>query len=448
MAAHVGFHRELVRVDDVELGFFLREEVLHAVRHGFDEGLIVHGGVEQEGSAFLQIGNDVEFEDIGVEGAGDEIRVLDVIFGMDRVFPETEVATSRAAGFAGVVLEIGLRVLVGGVADDLDGALVRRNRAVAAEAIEEAARAGGRNREGFIHGDGEMGHIVLDANRESIPVLFRIEEVINGFDVLRLGVFGRKAITSADDLDVGTSFRGQSGQNVEIKRFAFCAEFFRAVEDGDFLNGSRNSFGKEFAGERAVEVDTDQTNVFATAVEFVHDFGRSFGDRAHRDDDAVRVLVAIIDKRSIVTSGETARFFEVLNRGIEDVFDFAVLAFDSLEIDIVIFRTAAGNRVGVGVQSTGTESFDFVHRKKLFPFFFVHEFHVLDFVRGTEAIEEMANRTRGFDRNQVSHRGEVSDFLDRVRADHRDAGLTDRIDILVVAENRKGTGGKATSGNV
>jgi hypothetical protein len=43
---------------------------------------------------------------------------------MDRLFAEAEVATGGAAGFAGVVLEIGLRILVRGIADDLDGALV------------------------------------------------------------------------------------------------------------------------------------------------------------------------------------------------------------------------------------------------------------------------------------------------------------------------------------
>ena len=53
VAAHAGFQSKLIGIDDVELRFLLGEEVLHAVRHGFDEGLIVHVGVEQEGAAFL-----------------------------------------------------------------------------------------------------------------------------------------------------------------------------------------------------------------------------------------------------------------------------------------------------------------------------------------------------------------------------------------------------------
>ena len=85
--------------------------MLHAVRHGLDEGLVVHGGVEQEGTAFLQVRDDVELEDVGVKGAGDEVRVLDVVFGMDGLLAEAEVAASRTARFAGVILEVGLGIL-------------------------------------------------------------------------------------------------------------------------------------------------------------------------------------------------------------------------------------------------------------------------------------------------------------------------------------------------
>jgi hypothetical protein len=51
---------------------------------------------------------------------------------MDRLFAEAEVRTGDAAGFAAIVLEIGLSVLVGRIADDLDRRLVGRNGAIAA----------------------------------------------------------------------------------------------------------------------------------------------------------------------------------------------------------------------------------------------------------------------------------------------------------------------------
>jgi hypothetical protein len=51
---------------------------------------------------------------------------------MDRLFAEAEVRTGDAAGFAAIVLEISLSILVGRIADDLDRRLVGRDRAIAA----------------------------------------------------------------------------------------------------------------------------------------------------------------------------------------------------------------------------------------------------------------------------------------------------------------------------
>ena len=44
--------------------------------------------------------------------------------------------------------------------------------------------------EGVVDWDGEMGDVIVDTNGEAIPDLLRIEEVIDGFDVLWLGILG------------------------------------------------------------------------------------------------------------------------------------------------------------------------------------------------------------------------------------------------------------------
>jgi hypothetical protein len=106
--------------------------MLHAVWHGSFESGIVHIGVEKEGTTNLKVVDDIELEDIGVKGAGDEVSVLDIIFGADWLFAEAEVATSGAAGFTGVILEIGLSILSGRIADDLDGVLVGGDGSVGA----------------------------------------------------------------------------------------------------------------------------------------------------------------------------------------------------------------------------------------------------------------------------------------------------------------------------
>ena len=126
----------------------------------------------------------------------------------------------------------------------------------------------------------------------------------------------------------------------------------------------------------------------------------------------------------------------------------AVLGFAGLEVDIVVLRPAASDRVGMGVEGPGAEFLDLIHREEFLPLFLIDEFDVLDFVRGPEAIEVMEDRDARIDRGEMGDRGEVGDLLDRGGADHGDARLPDGVDVLVIAEDRKGPGGQRTGGDV
>ena len=114
-----------------------------------------------------------------------------------------------------------------------------------------------RDDEFLIDRDREVGDVVFDADGEPVPVLLRVEEVIDRLDVFGLGILGGEAITPADD---GIEFppdRGHGGDDIEIKRLAHRPGLFGPVEDGDLLNRRRDGFGKEFGRERTIEVDFD-----------------------------------------------------------------------------------------------------------------------------------------------------------------------------------------------
>ena len=57
--------------------------------------------------------------------AGDKVGLGHVVRRTDRGITKAQVRNGDAAGLLGVVLEVGLDVLVGVVADNLDGVLVR-----------------------------------------------------------------------------------------------------------------------------------------------------------------------------------------------------------------------------------------------------------------------------------------------------------------------------------
>ena len=78
---------------------------------------------------------------------------------------EAQVADGDAAGLLGVILEVGLDVLVGMVADDLDGVLVGANGAVAAQTPELALDGAGRSNAGNgLLLQRQVGDVIHDAD--------------------------------------------------------------------------------------------------------------------------------------------------------------------------------------------------------------------------------------------------------------------------------------------
>ena len=90
-------------------------------------------------AAVLHVSDHGEaLDDVGGHVAGHEVGLVDIVGGADGLVAEAQVADGHAAGLLGVVLEVRLHVLVGVVADDLDGVLVGAHGAVAAQAPELA----------------------------------------------------------------------------------------------------------------------------------------------------------------------------------------------------------------------------------------------------------------------------------------------------------------------
>ena len=294
--------------------------------------------------------------------------------------------------------------------------------------------------EGLIDWDGKVGDVIFDTNGEASPVLFGVKEVINGFDIFWLGVFGGKTITSADDSVDVAAFLGKSGKDIEVERLTFGAVFFGSIKNSDLLDGSWDGFNKKLGVEWAVEMDFDKTDLLAFGIQSVDDFASGFGNGTHSDDDTLGVWIAIVAEWVIFTAGKTAGFGEVFLNNWGDFVEVLVLGFTGLEVDIVVLSATAGDWVGVWVKSAGSELFDFVHADKFLPFLFVDEFDVLDFVGSTETIEEVHDWSLGLDSDEVGDWGKIGDLLDGTRADHGHASLTAGIDVSVVAEDRKGAG--------
>ena len=136
-----------------------------------------------------------------------------------------------------------------------------------------------------------------------------------------------------------------------------------------------------------------------------------------------------------MTTGDFGNLFHVIRNDIRHFRKVFIAGFYPLEEDIIVFRTAAGYRIGMRVQCAFAISRKrfFIHH--VFEYIGIHHFDFLDLVRSTESIKEMHERNACLDCGQMGNACQVHRFLYGMRTKHADTGLTASIDIFVIAED-------------
>ena len=94
--------------------------------------------------------------------AGDEVGRIHEVGGADGLRPKAQVADGEDPGLLRVIDEVALDVVVGVLADDLDGVLVGPDGAVGAQAVEEGAKDPRLlASEAFVGGEARVSEVVL-----------------------------------------------------------------------------------------------------------------------------------------------------------------------------------------------------------------------------------------------------------------------------------------------
>ena len=381
--------------------------------------------------------------------AGDEVGLVDVVRRADRGVTEAQVRDRDAAGLLGVVLEVGLDVLVGVVADDLDRVLVGADGAVAAEAPELALDRGRVRRVGGVrvHGEGEVGDVVHDADGELAGGGVLLELLVDGEGSRGRLVLGAEAVTAADDGDLGLAGLIEGADDVLVEGLADGAGLLGAVEHGDLLDGGGQGGHEVLDGPRAVQADLHEADLLAVGVEVVDDLLEGVAEGAHADDHAVGVIGAVVVEEVIARAELLVDLVHVgLDHGGKRVVGL-VAGLAVLEEDVAVLVGAAGVRV-LRVEGVVAERLDGVHVEHVLEVVEVPDRDLLDLVRGAEAVEEVQERHLALDGREVGHRREVHDLLDVALGEHGEAGLAAGHDVGVVAEDVEGVGGHGTGGHV
>ena len=379
---------------------------------------------------------DVVELDVAVLVAGDVVRRVDQVGGLDGLLAEAQVGDRDAAGLLGVVGEIGLRVHVGVVADDLDRTLVGADRAVGAQAPELALHgAGGGDIQAGTHCKRGVGDVVDDADREVVLGGGGLHVVVDGLDHGGVELLGAQPVAAAEDLRrLAALHEGRA--HIHVKRVPKGSRLLGAIEHREGLGRGRNRREQVLGREGPVHPHFHQAHLLTLAGEVVDHLFDGLAAASHGDDDPVGLRVADVVKRLVAPAGEIA---DLLHGGNDDPRDLEIKGVGglaALEVDVrVLGRATQLGPLGVGAPRPelrhGLEVDELRHVLD------VDEGDLLDLVRGAEPVEEVHEGQARLDGGQMRHQAEVHDLLDRGRGEHGNPRLPHRHHVLVVAEDRQ-----------
>ena len=168
---------------------------------------------------------------------------------------------------------------------------------------------------------------------------------------------------------------------------------------------------------------------------------------AHSYDDVFSIGSAIIVEQMILTTSDLRNLGHIFLYHSRNCFIVGVNSLTSLEINIRILRATTLNRI-VRIQGTLTEGIHSLLIQQLIQILVIHNLNLLDFVGGTEAIEEVQEGHAALNCSQMSHSGQVHNLLYRGFSQHSKACLTASHNVLMITKNIQGAGGQSASGNM
>ena len=448
--AHADLLGQVDGVDGVDLDVVLGDVTLGSGIQMVAELRVIPLAVDQEHTAGLHIADDGEMlGDVGRHVAGHEVSLVDIVRRLDGLIAEAQMADGDAAGLLGVILEVGLDVLVGMVADDLGGVLVGANSTVAAQTPELALDGAGRSNAGNgLLLQRQVGDVIHDAQSELVLGSVLLQLVIHGKDGGGRRILAAQTVTTADDLHVIEAVGvGQSGDNILIERLALGAGLLGAVQNGQSLAGSGDGSQQLIGPEGTIQVDLHHADLLAVSVHVVDDFLCHVADGTHGDDDAVSVGSAVVVEELIVSAQLLVDLAHVLLDGLGEGVIVLVAGLAMLEEDVAVLVGTAHHGT-LGVQGVLAERVNSVHIAHFLQILVIPHGDLLDLVRGTEAVEEVDEGNAALNGGQMGHGSQIHDLLHIVLAQHGEAGLTAGHHVGMIAEDVQSVAGHGTGGHV
>ena len=434
-------------VDGIEAGVLLRQLALQGDGQLRVQLVGAPAAVQQERTVLLQLAGHVELLQIRRVVHGHEVRGLHQIGGVDGLVGEAQMALGHAAGLLGVIVEIGLGVLVGGLADDLHGVLVGAHGAVAAHAPQLAGHhmlAAGVD---LLIGQRGKGHVVVDADGEAILGLVQQQVIVHRLHHAGGRVFSRQAEAAAHNAVELPARVHQHGFHIQIQGLTSGAGFLGAVQNRHPGHRLRQGFEKILSGKGPEQMHGDHAHLAATSVEVVHRFPQGLGTGAHGHHALRSIDRAVILVRGVVAACQFVDLVHIVGHDARDGVIVAIGCLAALEEGLAGGRGAADAGM-LGVQAVAAEGVDLVEVHQRQHLVIVQRVDLLHLVGGTEAVEEVHEGVTCLDGGQMSHHAQIHGLLGAGRGQHGQADGPAGHHIGVVAVDSPHVLGHGTGGDV
>ena len=283
--------------------------------------------------------------------------------------------------------------------------------------------------------------IVFDADRETVLGRLLREVVKDGQNAGGVDVLGAKPVPTAHhNVDVAAGLC-QRRHHVEVERLAQRPGLLAAVEHGDAPDALWQRIHKAVDGKGTIQANLEQAHFFALVHQMVDDLLGRIAHRAHGDDDALGLRVAIVVEQAVVCACQLVDAAHgVLHHGGQRLV-VGVGGFLGLEEDVGVLRRAAQGGV-FGIQRAGAIVGNGLAVEHAVELLVAPHRHLLDLMGGAKPVEKVQEGDAALDGRQMGHGAQIHDLLRVGGCQQRKSRLTAGHHVLMVAEDREGVAGQ------